>query len=102
MGITVERRGKALRLKAPGWEKFAEIDSLGDDYKETNLRKVVAAQIFVRSRGIGGERVPVAHTLRTDRGDSRDLPNKRENVPAGQQAGGEIFASVMTLASLGT
>ncbi len=43
-GIAVERRGKALRLRAPGWKKFAEIGSLGSGYTEENLRKAAAGE----------------------------------------------------------
>lgn len=42
--ITVERRGKSLRLKAEGWEKFVRLDRLGEDFGEHDLRKVLAGE----------------------------------------------------------
>lgn len=44
MGITVERRGKSVRLRADGWKKFVRLDSLGEDFSERNLQKVVAGE----------------------------------------------------------
>ena len=41
-GIEVSRRGKALRLKAPGWKAVARLDGLGDSYGEDVLRAVIA------------------------------------------------------------
>ncbi len=43
-GIEVARRGKALRLRAPGWKRFAELDSLGDSYSEKALLAVLAGK----------------------------------------------------------
>jgi len=43
-GIEVARRGKTLRLRAPGWKRFAEADSLGDGYSEKELLAVLAGE----------------------------------------------------------
>src|SRR5699024_2663589 len=45
MGCEVSRRGKAIRLKAPGWEKVARMDDkLGAGYSGTESRAVVAGE----------------------------------------------------------
>ncbi len=43
-GVEVSRRGKALRLKAPGWKNVARMDSLGDGYDEPELRAVLSGE----------------------------------------------------------
>lgn len=42
--MEVSRRGKALRLKAPGWKNVARMDSLGDGYDEPELRAVLSGE----------------------------------------------------------
>ena len=43
MGCEVSRRGKAIRLKAPGWKNVARMDErLGDGYSEAEIRAVLA------------------------------------------------------------
>lgn len=45
MGCEVSRRGKALRLKAPGWKNVARMDErLGEGYSETEIRAVLAGE----------------------------------------------------------
>lgn len=43
-GVEVWRRGKALRLKAPGWKNVARMDSLGEGYDEPDLRAVLSGE----------------------------------------------------------
>ena len=41
----VSRRGKAIRLKAPGWKNAARMDDkLGDGYSEAEIRAVLAGE----------------------------------------------------------
>ena len=43
MGCEVSRRGKAIRLKAPGWKNVARMDDkLGAGYSEAEIRAVLA------------------------------------------------------------
>ena len=45
MGCEVSRRGKAIRLKAPGWENVARMDEkLGAGYSEEEIRAVLAGE----------------------------------------------------------
>ena len=45
MGCEVSRRGKAIRLKAPGWKNVARMDDkLGDGYSEAEIRAVLAGE----------------------------------------------------------
>ena len=44
MGCEVSRRGKAMRLKAPGWENVARMDALGVGYSEMEIRAVLAGE----------------------------------------------------------
>ena len=45
MGCEVSRRGKAIRLKAPGWKKVVRMDEgLGEGYSEVALRAVLAGK----------------------------------------------------------
>ena len=45
MGCEVSRRGKAIRLKAPGWKNAARMDDkLGAGYSETEIRAVLAGE----------------------------------------------------------
>ena len=45
MGCEVSRRGKAIRLKAPGWKNVARMDErLGDGYSEAEIRAVLAGK----------------------------------------------------------
>lgn len=43
-GVEVSRRGKSLRLKAPGWKNVARMDHLGAGYGETDLRAVLSGE----------------------------------------------------------
>lgn len=43
-GIHVDRRGKSIRLKAPGWDKAARMSSLGPGYTEDDLLAVLAGK----------------------------------------------------------
>ena len=45
MGCEVSRRGKAIRLKAPGWKNVARMDDkLGAGYSEAEIRAVLAGE----------------------------------------------------------
>ena len=45
MGCEVSRRGKAIRLKAPGWKNVARMDDkLGTGYSEAEIRAVLAGE----------------------------------------------------------
>ena len=45
MGCEVTRRGKAIRLKAPGWKNVARMDEgLGTGYSEAEIRAVLAGK----------------------------------------------------------
>ena len=45
MGCEVSRRGKAIRLKAPGWKNVARMDDkLGAGYSEAKIRAVLAGE----------------------------------------------------------
>ena len=43
-GCEVSRRGKSYRLKLPGWEKVARLDSLGEGYTLEDLLAVLSGQ----------------------------------------------------------
>ena len=43
-GCEVSKRGKAYRLKLPGWEKAARLDSLGDGYTLEDLLGIFTGQ----------------------------------------------------------
>ena len=43
-GIQVDRRGKSIRMKAPGWDKAARMSSLGSGYTEDDLAAVLAGK----------------------------------------------------------
>ncbi len=43
-GIQVDRRGKSIRMKAPGWDKAARMSSLGPGYTEDDLLAVLAGK----------------------------------------------------------
>lgn len=43
-GCEVSKRGKSYRLKLPGWDKVARLDSLGDGYILEDLLAVLAGQ----------------------------------------------------------
>ena len=45
MGCEVSRRGKAIRIKAPGWKNIAHMgDKLGAGYSEAEIRAVLAGE----------------------------------------------------------
>ena len=45
MGCEVSRRGKSIRLKAPGWKNVARMDEkLGEGYSEEEIRAVIAGE----------------------------------------------------------
>ena len=45
MGCEVSRRGKVVRLKAPGWKNVARMDDkLGDGYSEAEIRAVLTGK----------------------------------------------------------
>ena len=49
MGCEVSRRGKAIRLKAPGWKNVARMDDkLGAGYSEAEIRAVLAGENSIR------------------------------------------------------
>lgn len=42
--IQVKKRGKSISLKAPGQDRFARMDTLGDGYSESDLTAVLAGE----------------------------------------------------------
>lgn len=43
-GYEVSKRGKSYRLKLPGWDKVARLDSLGEGYTQEDLVAVLSGQ----------------------------------------------------------
>ncbi len=43
-GCEVSKRGKSYRLKLPGWDKVARLDSLGEGYTQDDLLAVLSGQ----------------------------------------------------------
>lgn len=43
-GCEVSKRGKSYRLKLPGWDKVARLDSLGEGYTQDDLLSVLSGQ----------------------------------------------------------
>lgn len=43
-GIEVKKRGKSISLKAPGQDRFARIDTLGDGYSDATLAAVLSGE----------------------------------------------------------
>ena len=43
-GCEVSKRGKSYRLKLPGWDKVARLDSLGEGYTQDDLVAVLSGQ----------------------------------------------------------
>ena len=43
-GCEVSKRGKSYRLKLPGWEKAARMDSLGEGYGLEDLQAVISGK----------------------------------------------------------
>lgn len=53
MGCEVSQRGKAIRLKAPGWKNIARMDEgLATGYSEAEIRAVLAGKKRQRPRSI--------------------------------------------------
>ena len=44
-GCEVSKRGKSYRLKLPGWEKAARMDSLGEGYGLEDLQAVLSGKL---------------------------------------------------------
>lgn len=42
--VQVKKRGKSISLKAPGQDRFARLDTLGDEYSEAALAAVLAGE----------------------------------------------------------
>ena len=51
-GCEVSKRGTAYRLKLPGWEKAARLDSLGDGYTLEALLEIFAGQSVAISQTV--------------------------------------------------
>ena len=43
-GVQVKKRGKSISLQAPGQERFARMDTLGDEYSEAALSAVLVGE----------------------------------------------------------
>lgn len=88
-GIEVSRRGKALRLKAPGWKSVARMDSLGQGYEEAELREVISGQ---------KEHSPHEKTVRPMQEKKVNLlVDIQAKLRAGKSAGYERWAKVFNL-----
>lgn len=88
-GCEVSKRGKSYRLKLPGWDKVARLDSLGDGYTQDDL---VAA--------LSGQK---EHTPRMKMGTAAGpqrvnlLVDIQAKLQAGKGAGYERWAKVFNL-----
>ncbi len=93
-GIEVGRRGKALRMKAPGWKRFAEVDSLGDGYSEKELLAVLAGEREhkPRKRRATPQATPQAAAPKVNL-----LVDIQAKLRAGKGAGYERWAKVFNL-----
>lgn len=49
-GIEVKKRGKSISLKAPGQDRFARLDTLGDEYSEAVLSAVLVGEMAHKPR----------------------------------------------------
>ena len=69
MGCEVSRRGKAIRLKAPGWKNVARMDDkLGAGYSEAEIRAVLAGekQHTPRKKTVVQPELPKVKELQTE------------------------------------
>ena len=94
MGCEVSRRGKAIRLKAPGWKNVARMDDkLGAGYSEAEIRAVLAGekQHTPRKKSIVQPELPKVNLL-------VDIQAK---LQAGKGAGYARWAKVFNLINCG-
>ena len=90
MGCEVSRRGKVIRLKAPGWKNVARMDNkLGTGYSEAEIRAVLA-----------GEKQHTPHKKSTVQPESPKvnlLVDIQAKLQAGKGAGYARWAKVFNL-----
>ena len=88
-GIEVKRRGKSISLKAPGQERFARMDTLGDGYSEAALAAVLSGEKPHKARG----KKPV----RPDTNTVNLLVDIQAKLQAGKSTGYARWAKVFNL-----
>ena len=90
MGCEVSRRGKAIRLKAPGWKNIARMDEgLGTGYSEAEIRAVLAGKKQHTPRK--------KSTVQTEHPKVNLLVDIQEKLRAGKGAGYARWAKVFNL-----
>ena len=90
MGCEVTRRGKAIRLKAPGWKNIARMDEgLGTGYSEAEIRAVLAGKKQHTPRK--------KSTVQTEPPKVNLLVDIQEKLRAGKGAGYARWAKVFNL-----
>ena len=90
MGCEVTRRGKAIRLKAPGWKNIARMDEgLGTGYSEAEIRAVLAGKKQHTPRK--------KSTVQTELPKVNLLVDIQEKLRAGKGAGYARWAKVFNL-----
>ena len=90
MGCEVSRRGKAIRLKAPGWKNIARMDEgLGTGYSEAEIRAVLAGKKQHTPRK--------KSTVQTELPKVNLLVDIQEKLRAGKGAGYARWAKVFNL-----
>ncbi len=90
MGCEVSRRGKSIRLKAPGWKNVARMDEkLGEGYSEDDIRAVLAGK---------KQHTPCRKTaLQPEPPKVNLLVDIQEKLQAGKGAGYARWAKVFNL-----
>ena len=88
-GCEVTVRGKAYRLKLPGWDKVARLDSLGEGYTLEDLLAVLAGQKEHTTRR--------KSAMQTDPPKVNLLVDIQAKLQAGKGAGYERWAKVFNL-----
>lgn len=88
-GCEVSRRGKSYRLKLPGWDKVARLDSLGEGYTQDDLLAVLSGQKEHMPRKKGG--------IQTNPPKVNLLVDIQAKLQAGKGAGYERWAKVFNL-----
>lgn len=88
-GCEVSKRGKSYRLKLPGWDKVARLDSLGEGYTQDDLLAVLSGkkEHTPRKKGVIQAASPKVNLL-------VDIQAK---LQAGKGAGYERWAKVFNL-----
>lgn len=88
-GCGVSRRGKSYRLKLPGWNKVARLDSLGEGYTQNDLLAVLSGQKehMPQKKGV----------IHADPPKVNLLVDIQAKLQAGKGAGYERWAKVFNL-----